>query len=144
MKCSDCGVEISEGRRSCQNCGAAVLGDPAGEPDNQAFLPDNNGTFKWAYEMNMWKNPTLVITIWKILLLAGFAPALLMFFLSLGDGFAAAIGIFLQVFGIVAAIFSGLMLLAYPLVALINGGKYCVVFEMDDKGLRHTQMQKTV
>ncbi len=34
------------------------------------------------------------------------------------------------------------MLLAYPLVAMINGGKYCVLFEMDDTHIKHIQMQK--
>ncbi len=44
--------------------------------------------------------------------------------------------------GMVAAIATGLMLLAYPLVAVLNGGRYCVIFEMDDRYIRHIQMQK--
>ena len=43
---------------------------------------------------------------------------------------------------IVAGIVTGLMLLAYPFVAIMNGGKYCVIFEMDDKSVKHIQMQK--
>jgi len=101
-----------------------------------------DGILRWVYEMNMWKNPTLVITIWKVLLLAALAPALLVFLLGLGDGIGPAILAFAKIMGIVAGIVTGLMLLAYPLVAVINGGKYCVVFEMDENGVKHIQLQK--
>lgn len=114
--------------------------------DNQPVSPGliigGDGILRWAYEMNMWKNPTLVITIWKVLLLAALAPALLVFFLNLGDGFGSAILVFVKVMSIVAGIITGLMLLAYPLVAILNGGKYCVIFEMDEKSVKHIQMQK--
>ena len=92
--------------------------------------------------MNMWKNPTLVITIGKVLLLTAFAPALLLFFLTLGDGIGSALLAFINVMGIVVVIVTGLMLLAYPLVAILNGGIYCVIFEMDDRCIKHIQMQK--
>jgi hypothetical protein len=101
-----------------------------------------DGVMRWVYEMNMWKNPTLVITIWKILLLAALAPAILVFFLNLGDGIGSALLAFVKIMVIVAGIVTVLMLLAYPLVALMNGGKYCVMFEMDDKSVKHMQMQK--
>ena len=101
-----------------------------------------DGILRWVYEMNMWKNPTLVISIWKVLLLAALAPALLVFFISLGDGISAALILFIRVLGITAGIVTVLLLLAYPMIALVNGGKYCVVFEMDDNGIRHIQMQK--
>ncbi len=107
-------------------------------------IKDSKGVFRWAYEMNMWKNPTLVITAWKVMFLAALFPALLMFILTLvdGDGLVAALDVFIRVLGLVFAIVTGLLLLAYPLVAFINGGKYCVVFEMDDYRVKHIQMQK--
>lgn len=111
---------------------------------SQGVIKDSNGVFRWAYEMNMWKNPTLLITAWKVMFLAALFPALLMFILALvdGDGIVAALDVFIRVLGIVFAIVTGLLLLAYPLVAFINGGKYCVVFEMDDYRVKHIQMQK--
>lgn len=112
------------------------------QPVNSGLVMGEDGTLRWAYEMNMWKNPTLVITIWKVLLLAALAPALLIFFLNLGDGFGSAILVFAKIMSIVAGIVTGLMLLAYALVATVNGGKYCVIFEMDDKSVKHIQMQK--
>jgi hypothetical protein len=101
-----------------------------------------DGVLRWVYEMNMWKNPTLVITIWKVLLLAALIPALLVFLLSIGEGFSSALILFVRILGITAGSVTVLLLLAYPLIALLNGGKYCVVFELDDNGIRHIQMQK--
>src|SRR5665648_87004 len=101
-----------------------------------------DGILRWVYEINMWKNPTLVVSIWKVLLLAALVPAFLFFFMSLGDGLSAALILFIRILGITAGIITVLLLLAYPLIALLNGGKYCVVFEMDDNGIRHIQMQK--
>ena len=111
---------------------------------SKGVIKDSSGVFRWAYEMNMWKNPTLVITAWKVMFLAALFPALLMFILALvdGDGIIAALDVFIRVLGLVFAVVTGLLLLAYPLVAFINGGKYCVVFEMDDYRVKHIQMQK--
>lgn len=36
----------------------------------------------------------------------------------------------------------GLAIIAYIIIAVLNGGKYCVAFEMDEKGIRHIQMDK--
>ena len=151
MICKQCGQKYSEGSSFCENCGTPVgeelpKMETVDQPSNQFVSPGvtmgGDGILRWAYEMNMWKNPTLVITIWKVLLLAALVPALLMFLLSLGDGFGIALFVFVKIMGIVAAIVTGLMLLAYPFVAMIYGGKYCVIFEMDDKSVKHIQMQK--
>jgi hypothetical protein len=151
MNCSKCGQKFSEGNRFCENCGA-----PIGEELSKRVAVDQqssqqvspglsmgaDGILRWVYEMNMWKTPTLVITIWKVLLVAALVPAVLVFFLSLGDGIGFAFLAFVRIAGLVAGIVTVLMLLAYPVVALINGGKYCVIFEMDDKSVKHIQMQK--
>lgn len=109
------------------------------------ILRGTDGVLRWVYEMSMWKNPTLIVTIWKVILIGALAPALLVFFLSLsdGDGFFAALWIAVKILGLVALIVTALLwLVAYPLVALLNRGHYCVVFEMDDAGVKHIQMQK--
>jgi len=151
MICKKCGQKYSEGSRFCENCGTPVgeelpKTEAVNQPNIQLVSPGLSmgvdGILRWVYEMNMWKNPTLVITIWKVLLLAALAPAFLVFFLSLSDGFGTAILVFLKIMAIVAGIVTGLMLLAYPFVAIMNGGKYCVIFEMDDKSVKHIQMQK--
>jgi hypothetical protein len=59
-----------------------------------------------------------------------------------GEGLGPAFLLFLKVAGIVIGVVAGLLLLAYPLVAWLNGGKYCVVFEMDERGVNHVQMAR--
>lgn len=151
MTCTKCGQEYSEGSRFCKNCGAPVgeelpKREAVDQHPNQQVSPGvvmgGDGVLRWVYEMNMWKNPTLVITIWKVLLLAALAPALLVFFLNLGDGIGSAFLAFSKIMGIVFGVVTGLLLLAYPLVAMMNGGIYCVIFEMDDTSVKHIQMQK--
>lgn len=151
MNCPECGRKSPENSRFCEHCGASLteklpMKEVIYQQPNQQVSPGvvmgGDGVMRWVYEMNMWKNPTLVITIWKVLLLAALAPALLVFFLNLGDGFGSALLAFIKIIGIVVGIVTGLMLLAYPLVAILNGGLYCVMFEMDDKSVKHTQMQK--
>ncbi len=151
MICTKCEHQNPQDSLFCENCGALVV---TKVPKQEVVTPQSNqqvspgilmgkdGILRWVYEVNMWKNPTLVITIWKVLLLSALLPAFLVFFLSLGDGFGAAIFAFVKIVGIVAGIVTVLMLLAYPLVAVMNGGKYCVLFEMDDTHVKHIQMQK--
>ena len=129
-----------------QNSGAHSSSETNTQQANQSISPGitmaADGILRWTYEMNMLKNPMLILTIRKMLLIAAIVPALLVFFLSLGDGFGSALMLFFKIMGIVVSIVTGLLLLAYPLVALINGGVYCVIFEMDDHTIRHIQMQK--
>lgn len=113
-----------------------------GQQVSPGIFKGKDGVIRWVYEMNMWKNPTLIITVWKILLLVALFPALLVFILSLGDGFGAALLTMIKIYALVALIVSALMLLAYPLVTFIYGGQYCVLFEMDKNGVKHIQMHK--
>lgn len=107
-------------------------------------MAGSDGVLRWVYEMDMWKNPTLIVTVWKVFLLAAMAPALLVMILGIveGEGIGSALFAFLEVGGITAGIVTGLMLLAYPVVAWMNGGKYCVIFEMDEAGVNHIQMAR--
>jgi hypothetical protein len=151
MICPKCAQKSPDDSRFCEHCGAPlaeglpttqVIHQHSTQQASPGVIMGEDGVLRWVYEMSMWKNPTLVITIGKVLLLAAFAPALLLFFLTLGDGIGSALLVFVKVLGMVAGIVTGLMLLAYPLVAIINGGRYCVIFEMDDTCIKHIQMQK--
>ena len=115
---------------------------PPSQQVSPGIVRGEDGVLRWVYEMNMWKNPTLVITVWNILLLVALFPAILMFLLSFGQGAGFAFITMIKVYGLVAGIMTVLMLLAYLVIVALNGGQYCVLFEMDKKGVKHIQMQK--
>lgn len=128
MLCQNCGEEIQPDSLFCVHCGERVK--------------DSLDIIRWTYEMNMWKNPTILKTTAKVLLIASLAPALLVAALELENGFLNAITMFMKVAIVVIGIVGVLLMFAYPLVAIMQGGKYCVVFEMDKMGVKHIQMQK--
>ncbi len=151
MICTQCGQNLPEDSHICGNCGAPVasqipqkegINPPSDLLVSPGITMGSDGILRWVYEMNMWSNPTLLITIWKVLVIGALAPALLMFLLSLGDGLGFAMLTFVKIMGIVVGVVSVVLLLAYSLIALMNGGKYCVIFEMDDNSIKHIQMQK--
>jgi len=102
-----------------------------------------DGVYRWVYQMNMWTNPTLVITLLKVVLVAALVPTFLVSGLELFErGVSEAISAFIEVGSIVGMVMLVLFAIAYPLVAVMNGGRYCVAFELDEKGVKHIQMQK--
>lgn len=143
MICRACGAELPEQAAFCEGCGAQVT--PTAPGPGTHPTPEEEKIRRWLYEMNLWKNPTAVITVFKVLALAALAPALLMLVLGIieGDGLDA-LSVFVKVYGGILGALLLLLLPAYGLIALLNGGRYCVVFEMDDQGVRHTQLQKQV
>lgn len=108
------------------------------------ITPGRDGVHRWVHEISLWKNPTVLITTAKVMLLAASVPALFAGTLALveGEGVEAALGIIAQVGGLVVGIVAVLLLIAYPLTAILQGGRYCVVFEMDARGVKHTQLRK--
>jgi len=80
MYCDNCGHPIPVGIRFCENCGAPVV---TADTDHQKqdkkieghkvteniFLcPD--GKYRWIYEYQMLKNPTILIAIMKAMLVS--------------------------------------------------------------------------
>ncbi len=151
MKCPVCGIAYGNGG-GCPFCGAKPNGpacaDEAAEPAKTEAPPgglirDENGVYHWVYEVNLYKNPVILFTVWKIVVLCALFPGLLLFFLELGGGFVTALLLFGKISLLVAAICTVLLFIAYYLiVAPINGGRYCAVFVMDARGVKHIQMQK--
>lgn len=101
-----------------------------------------DGVLRWTHELSLWKSQSVFLTTWKILAGVVCALALFMFFLELENGFVSAGLLFLRfaVIGIIGATI--LLLIAYALVAVVQGGTYNVLFEMDEQGVKHTQLQK--
>ena len=105
-----------------------------------------DGKYRWAYEMHLLKNPTIFLTVLKIMLIA----------IGIVWVFGLVVGLFqgdldmdyflfwTRLSGIMIGIFFGLAILAMLVVAAIFNGKYVVLFEMDEKQVTHIQMPRQV
>ncbi|MBP1920672.1 hypothetical protein [Youngiibacter multivorans] len=114
----------------------------AAKAEKTGNITVNGSDLQWMYEFSFWRNPAILITVAKVLLISLFVPALFMFFITIGDGFGEALEIAGKIFGYGVLVMAGLLTIAYPLVGIINGGKYFVLFKMDDKGVNHIQLDR--
>ena len=103
----------------------------------------DDGTYRWVYEFDMLKNPIILLTVLKIffLVLVGMWVVFGLFRI-VKDGFVGAFALQTKELLIPAAILLGLSIVAYIILACIYGWKYCVLFEMNETGIRHIQMEK--
>ena len=147
MFCPECGVRVPDGSVRCPDCGAALpsAGQPAAAPrpsPNVELCPD--GVYRWIYEFDMKKNPVILLTILKVfgLVCAGLWVLLAILSLVDGDPFLAALWGPGKVILLIFAGFAVLTVPSYLIVSAVNGGRYIVLFEMDEKGVTHTQEPK--
>ena len=102
-----------------------------------------DGKYRWMYEMHLIKNPTIFLTVLKI-----FAYIILIGFLIFGFFLYAIHGDWEGLWGMAKAMviaFAGMSVLTFLgvcLVALMYGGKYIVLFEMNEKGIAHIQVPR--
>ena len=108
-------------------------------PGGITLCPD--GKYCWVYELKLLKNPAILCVIWKIIVGAFLGVWLFVMLLSLGDTHFWWDGFWSEakMFALLTALMLALSLLAYLFYAAVMGGKYCVLFEMDENGIRHTQ-----
>ncbi|MDD2592609.1 MAG: hypothetical protein PHN21_07370 [Erysipelotrichaceae bacterium] len=111
------------------------------EENNHKNLIVKDDEYVWVYEFSLWKNPTVLITIAKIITLASLIVGVFMFVITAIDDISQALTVATNVFMFTLGIMSGLLLIAYPLYSIINKGKYIVVFEMNDKEIIHRQLE---
>lgn len=103
----------------------------------------DDGTYRWVYEFDMLKNPIILLTVLKIFLIVLVGIWVVFGLFRIGnDGFIGAFAAQTKELLIPAAILLGLSIVAYIILACIYGWKYCVLFEMNEMGIRHIQMEK--
>ena len=163
MFCGQCGARIGDEATYCDGCASGRvdlilqkgLQDKAqsisttDEPVRVEkegtvglkIIEDEGGGMRWLYPYSFWKNPAILITTWKVLMLSLSFPAVLAFSLYLENGIAEAAKISLMIMGIGAVALTGLLAIAYALVGWSYGGKYYVLFKMDEKGVHHIQLK---
>lgn len=157
--CANCGEQIEEGM-FCPSCGAPVDNHNEQVMDEEIHVQQNtsnwvspsgeivqgrDGVYRWAYDFHMLTNPTILYTMFKVIgISAGIMWMILIVINVLGGDFE--LSDFLDTTKVFLIILAGLMVLtviSYLLYALVAfGGKYCVLFEMDEKGITHTQAPK--
>lgn len=108
--------------------------------DNITLFSD--GKYRWRYDFNLLTNPSIFLLIWKIFFFIMLTSFVIAFFIGLGDSkfFWEGFLSLLRGYGIALAVMTGVSLLGYLVYAAIMGGKYCVEFEMDEKGVLHKQV----
>ena len=166
MFCKNCGVQIDDDSRFCPNCGTATGSSKevpvkaqktekvkAAAKKNveipleaaHGLIRGKDGVYRWVYELNMLKNPTIFITVWKIFFFIITGIMLIIFLIDLFDGVGRVgdrlLGT-LKMYGIFVGGMTVLVALAMLVYAAFMGINYCVLFEMDEKSINHKQMPR--
>ena len=103
----------------------------------------DDGTYRWVYEFNMLKNPMILLGLLKMFLFILIGMWVVFGLFRIGDdGFVGAFVAQTKELLIPAVILFGLSIVSYIILACIYGFKYCVLFEMNETGIRHIQMEK--
>ena len=100
-----------------------------------------DGKYRWTYPLDMLKNPSILFVLLKIfgillsipLLIALISAAANNDWQKIWDGF-------IKIWLIVMVVFFVIILISYLIVVWMNGGKYVVIFTMDEKRLIHEQV----
>ncbi len=165
--CNECGTAVTKTSRFCPKCGAAVPGSTAEEkhPAHKKRKPTaknmiqqgsrvtkniylcEDGKYRWIYEMPILKNPTIFILVWKILffiILGIFVFINILDAIEWGSDFAGRLPGNLLFFACFVAGMTVILVISMLIYAAIMGGKYVVMFEMDEKGVEHKQLPKQV
>ena len=103
-----------------------------------------DGSYRWAYEFDMLKNPAILITTMKVLLLSFGIVMAFMLIVQLIDSTLDSLSEYLGFFGpffILLGVFMVLGVIAYLIVAASYGWKYMVLFTMDENQIEHRQMK---
>ena len=161
MFCANCGNQLPDDAKFCDACGAPVVTDepvqepspvvepvkeeePKGSTVTENICLGTDGKYHWYYEFKLMKNPTILFVLWKIFfwIFVGMW-AFLSIINSLEGHFNTKDFLdFSKIFLLLLVGIEALVAIAYFLYAAMQGFKYCVMFEMDEDGVKHTQMPR--
>ena len=103
----------------------------------------SDGKYRWVYEMNLLKNPTIFFTVLKVMMIS--VGIVWLFGLVIGIG-NMSLDYFLfwtKLTGIMIGMFFVLTIIGVLITAAVLG-KYVVLFEMDENEVTHIQMPRQV
>ena len=156
MICKKCGSKLDDEIRICPQCGTKVSRESkkTGKKTVAEFISEgesvsgnitlcSDGKYRWVYEMSLIKNPTIFLTVWKIFffIITGiFGIIIISDWINWDDFFPDKLLESLKVYALFLAGMSVLVFVSCLIYAASMGGKYVVIFEMDDKGVNHKQV----
>ena len=156
MICKKCGAELGDDIKFCPQCGEKItktrnkkskksvselISEGERVSDNITLCSD--GKYRWVYKMSIIKNPTIFILVWKIfffIILGIFSITMISDWINWDDFFPDRLLTNLKVFGIILAVMTAIIFISILIYAAYMGGKYVVVFEMDESGVNHKQI----
>lgn len=101
----------------------------------------DDGKYRWIYAMNMWKNPSILFVVLKIFYGIFAVGGIFVVIMSLTlPAYKEELWQNLGYFMLFVGFFTILILFAYSVVAAMYGGKYIVLFTMDEDGITHEQI----
>lgn len=102
-----------------------------------------DGKYRWLYEMNMFRNPTIILTVAKVLggVLLGLWLVIGLLLSAIEGNWDGLLGM-TRVLGIVMGVMAVLLVIAYLILCWMYHGKYIVLFEMDEKSIKHIQLPR--
>ena len=103
----------------------------------------SDGKYRWAYEMNLLKNPTIFFTVLKVMMISVGIVWLFGLVIGLGDMSLDYFLFWTKLTGIMIGVFFVLTIIGVLITAAILG-KYVVLFEMDENEVVHIQMPRQV
>lgn len=108
------------------------------------LYPD--GKYRWVYEVPMLKNPSTLIDVYKVLGISfGIVWLFNVVIIGCEEGMTlSSLWGLTSGFLVLMAVFVVIGLVAYVIVAWFYGWKYVVLFEMDEKEVKHQQMPRQV
>ena len=103
-----------------------------------------DGKYRWIYEYSLFKHPGLFFLIWKIFFFIVLGIFAFMFIISAlqGDLDGERALDTLKVFGYFVLGMTALVAISYLIYAAVMGGRYVVIFEMDENGVNHKQIDQ--
>ena len=156
--CSECGTQLIDGARFCPNCGKAIdhaaINNPvqqqtdsqlpfsAGQQVTPNITLGGDGKYRWIYEMSLFRNPTIFLLVWKIFIVIALGIFLFVMLMDALNGYMDTERLLLDL-RILAYVFIGvtaLVAISCLIYAAIMGGKYIVLFTMDERGINHAQI----
>lgn len=149
--CRNCGQELSDKDKFCPSCDTMVdKGESVVHNTERLESIDyrgskvrlcEDGKYRWVYKMNMITNPSLFLSLIKV-----FFYIILVGFVVFGTFIYAIHGNWAGLWDmaksslIALGVLTGLGLIGLLVLAINYRGKYIVLFEMDEHGVKHIQV----